>query len=91
MGADDYIMFVLGVDTSKISKIIREKLNETSDLWEMYNTCSQIAYQFEIYDKQYYNIYSRIDSFYKFLEEYEKEIIDYINGDAEIFEIKKEH
>ena len=90
MGADDYIMFVLGVDNSKISKLIRDKLDETSDLYEMYNTCSQIASQFELYDKQYYNIYSRIDSFYKFLDEYEKEIIDYINGDAQYFVIKSE-
>ena len=90
MGADDYIMFVLGVDSSKISNLIRDKLDETSDLWEMYNTCSQIASEFEIYDAQYYNTHSRIDSFYKFLEEYEKEIIDYINGDAQTFELKKE-
>lgn len=90
MIADDYIVFVLGVDESKISKLIRDKLSETCDLYEMYNTCRHIALRFEQYDQRHVNTMSKIDSFYYFLVEYEKEIIDYIEGDIQDFEVKDE-
>ena len=88
--ADEYIIFVLGVDESEISKIIRDKLSETCDLYEMYNTCRHIALRFEEYDQQHVNTMSKIESFYYFLDDYEKEIIDYIEGDIQDFEIRSE-
>lgn len=88
---DEYIVFVLGVDTTKISQYIRQKLDETCDLYEMYESCKFINKKFEEYDKQYYNIYSQIESFYNFLEDYEDEIIAYLDGEIIDFYIKKEN
>lgn len=87
---DEYIIFVLGVDYTTISRAIRDKLDECSDLYEMYNVCKTIAEQFEIYDQNNVNIMSQIDSFYKFIVDYEKELLDYINGDTQNFKVKKE-
>ena len=72
--ADEYIIFVLGVDESNISKIIRDKLSETCDLYEMYNTCRHIALRFEEYDQQHVNTMSKIESFYYY--SYTQKVLD---------------
>lgn len=87
---DEYIIFVLGVDYNTISCAIRDKLDECSDLFEMYRVCKTIATQFEIYDQNNVNTMSQIDSFYEFIVDYEKELLDYINGDTQNFKVKKE-
>lgn len=87
---DDYILFILGVDYNTISRAIRDKLDECSDLYEMYNVCLQIAREFEKYDQQNVNIMSKIDSFYDFIVDYKDELLKFINGDLQKFEIKGE-
>lgn len=79
-GYSDYIVFVLGCDSSRVSNLIREKLKENSDLYETWVHCRYIASRFQEYDKTMINV-SQIESFYKFLEDYEDQIVSYLNNE----------
>ena len=89
MGYDEYILFILGVNSDNISTLIRDKLSENDDLYEMYVKCRYLAKQFEKYDQRNVNTRSKLDSYYDFTVEYETKIIDYVAYDIE-FEIRSE-
>ena len=89
MGYNEYILFILGVNSDNISRQIRDKLSENDDLYEMYMKCRYLAKQFDIYDQRNVNTRSQLDSYYDFTFEYETEIIEYIKYDIE-FEIRRE-
>lgn len=75
---DHYIVFILGSDNFEVCKKIREIANE----WGMngiYEDCIYIAKKFNEYDKNKYNYYSQYESLSKFLNDYDKEINDYLD------------
>lgn len=75
---DDYVVFLLGMEDFDISKHIREIANEWSSD-SVYDDCIYIAKKFEIYDKDKYDTISQYDSLRHFLDEYNKEIMDYLD------------
>ena len=89
---DDYIVFLLGADNFKISKSIRKKAEELGDMFGVYELCVTLAQKFEEYSEKYfmYDI-STYDVFANYLEDYEKEIVDFIESDGvNYFEIRSE-
>jgi hypothetical protein len=87
---DDYIVFLLGADDFKISKLIRKKAEELGDMFGAYELSITIAQKFEEYSEKYfmYDI-STYEVFANYLEDYEKEIVDFIESDGvNCFEIR---
>ena len=82
--ATSYIAFILGTDEFKISKILREKAKQESDIYSIYNYASYIAKTYLEYDKKYCTNLSMYESLEKFLQEYEKQILDFIENGTDI-------
>ena len=79
-----YIIFLLGSDDFKISKAIRDYAKQNCDMNATYTLAEQIANKFLEYDKIYYNNLSMYDSLENFLQEYEKQILDFIENGTDI-------
>lgn len=79
-----YIIFLLGSDDFKISKAIRDYAKQNCDMHSTYTLAEQIASKFLEYDKIYYNNLSMYDSLENFLQEYEKQILDFIENGTDI-------
>jgi len=79
-----YIIFLLGTDDFKISKAIRDYAKQNCDMYATYTLAEQIASKFLEYDKICYNNLSMYDSLENFLQEYEKQILDFIENGTDI-------
>ena len=79
-----YIIFLLGTDDFKISKAIRDYAKQNCDMNSTYTLAEQIASKFLEYDKLYYNNLSMYESLENFLQEYEKQILDFIENGTDI-------
>ena len=89
---NDYIVFLLGADDFKISKLRRKKADALGDMFGVYELCVTLAQKFEEYSEKYFTYdISTYDVFANYLEDYEKEIIDFIESDGvDYFEIRSE-
>lgn len=85
---DEYVVFVLGTDNFDICKKIRNKAIEFG-MDGLYEICIYLATKFEEYDKDKYNTWSQYESLEHFLNEYEKEINNYLDKGIK-FDIKGE-
>lgn len=84
----NYIVFLLiGEEGLKVTKEIRKKARYCCDMWGLYADCVYIARKFLEYDKQNETI-SQYGNFITFAQEYEKEILNFLENN-EAIEIKK--
>lgn len=84
----NYIAFLLGTDTFDICDFIRAKALEFGAIDMIYNDCISIAKKFVKYDKKNQDIMGEYESFEHFIDDYDKEIRDFINGDINDFEVE---
>ena len=84
----NYIAFLLGTDNFEICEFIRAKALEFGAMDMIYDDCISIAKKFVKYDKKNQNIMGEYESFEHFIDDYEKEIKDFINGDINDFEVE---
>lgn len=85
---DNYIVFLLGADDFAVSHKIR-KLCKVFGMDEMYAVCVYIAKVFEKYDNLYWDEGSQYDNFARFLEDYNDDIMAYIDSSVD-FDLKSE-
>ena len=86
---DDYIVFILGIDDTLISRTLQDQMSIESDLYWAYETAVRIAIKFQKYDQRNINTQSQLDSYYEFLIDYEEELLSFILENKD-FEIKPE-
>lgn len=84
----NYIAFLLGTDNFDICKFIRAKAKEFGAIDKIYDDCISIASKFAKYDKKNQDIIGEYESFEHFIDDYDKEIRDFINGDINDFEVE---
>lgn len=83
VGYSDYVVFILGADNFYVSKLIRKKAEELGDMYGTFELCISIAEQFEIYASKYFNYdISTYDIFVNYLDDYEKEIVEFIESNG---------
>lgn len=75
---ENYIVFILGTDNFEICKKIRE-IASREGMDNIYENCIYIAKKFNEYDKNKYNYYSQYESLRRFLNDYNKEINEYLD------------
>ena len=86
INSNNYIVFLLGTDDFKICKFIRKYSREHGNIDTIYSKCEEIAKIFAKYDSlrtlnfHYAGIY---DNFACFVEEFYKELKDYICGNTD--------
>lgn len=85
---DDYIVFLLGTDEFDVCNKIKKWAKNNYDMYGAYEMCVEIAKKFEKYDRQYPDC-SQYDNFECFLDEYNKELIDFIENDIN-FEVRED-
>lgn len=83
----NYIAFLLGTDNFDICDFIRAKALEFGAIDMIYDDCISIAKKFIKYDKKNYDIMGEYESFEHFIDEYDKEIRDFINDSID-FEVE---
>ena len=83
----NYITFLLGTDNFDICDFIRAKALEFGAIDMIYDDCISIAKKFVKYDKKNYGIMGEYESFEHFIDEYDKEIRDFINDSID-FEVE---
>ena len=83
----NYVKFLLIGDTFYVSYKLRNMRDWGMD--DLYNVCNTIAKAFCYYDEHSRNIehYSLYDSLEKFLKEYAKDILEYIEGAIDDFHL----
>ena len=84
----NYITFLLGADNFEICKFIRETAKDFGEIDKIYDDCISIASKFAKYDKKNQDIMGEYESFEHFIDDYDKEIRDIINGDINDFEVE---
>jgi hypothetical protein len=83
----NYITFLLGADNFEICKFIRETAKDFGAIDMIYDDCISIAKKFVKYDKKNQDIMSEYESFEHFIDDYDKEIRDFISNDID-FEVE---
>lgn len=83
----NYIAFLLGTDNFDICDFIRAKALEFGAIDMIYDDCISIAKKFVKYDKKNQEIMGEYESFEHFIDEYDKEIRDFINDSID-FEVE---
>jgi len=83
-----YIAFLLGIDNFFISHKIRDLNEEFAIPIELFEDCMFIAKKFLEYDKRNYNTMGEYESLEYFLQDYENEIVEYLENRTN-FEIRK--
>lgn len=83
----NYITFLLGTNTFDICDFIRAKALEFGAIDMIYDYCISIAKKFVKYDKKNQDIMGEYESFEHFIDDYYKEIREFILNDID-FEVE---